>query len=128
MNESPARKFDPIAISAESTVVAEYVPTPSDSAAYQSEAALEAQRTRRLADWNAAAAPLRAPGVMPEAARAWLDERTRLLDRADAARRDAAELEALQAALARADRHEFLTHGGYQIFRIRHVRIPPKER
>ncbi|HPA90458.1 MAG TPA: AAA family ATPase [Quisquiliibacterium sp.] len=67
-------------------------------------AALEAQRTRRLADWNAAAAPLRAPGVMPEAARAWLDERTRLLDRADAARRDAAELEALQAALARADR------------------------
>ena len=38
-----ARKFDPIAISAESTVVAEYVPEPSDSASHQSEAALEAQ-------------------------------------------------------------------------------------
>ena len=43
MSEAPARKFDPIAISAESTVVAEYVPEPSDSASYQSEAALEQQ-------------------------------------------------------------------------------------
>lgn len=43
MSEAPARKYDPIAISNESTVVAEYVPTPSDGQAYQSEAALEQQ-------------------------------------------------------------------------------------
>ena len=43
MSEAPARKFDPIAISAESTVVAEYIPEPSDSTGYQSEAELESQ-------------------------------------------------------------------------------------
>lgn len=43
MSEAPARKYDPIAVSAESTVVAEYVPTLSDSTSYQSEAALEQQ-------------------------------------------------------------------------------------
>lgn len=43
MSEAPARKFDPIAISGESTVVAEYLPEPSDSTSYQSEAALEQQ-------------------------------------------------------------------------------------
>ena len=43
MSEASARKFDPIAISAESTVVAEYIPEPSDSAGYQSEAELENQ-------------------------------------------------------------------------------------
>lgn len=43
MTDAPGRKFDPIAISAESTVVAEYVPETSDSIAYQSEAALENQ-------------------------------------------------------------------------------------
>ncbi|WP_409201264.1 type I restriction endonuclease subunit R [Luteipulveratus flavus] len=36
-------KYDSVAISAESTVVAEYIPEPSDSASYQSEAALEQQ-------------------------------------------------------------------------------------
>ena len=48
MNERPVRKFDPIAMSAESTVVAEYVPGPGDAAAYQSEAALEAQFIAQL--------------------------------------------------------------------------------
>ena len=66
-------------------------------------ASLDAQRTRRLSDWNVAAAPLRAPGVMPEAARVWLDERARLLERADVARREADELDALRVTLAHAD-------------------------
>ena len=43
MSDAPARKYDPIALSAESTVVAEYVPEPSDSSGYQSEAELENQ-------------------------------------------------------------------------------------
>src|SRR6476646_8462589 len=43
MSEATVRKYDPIAISAESTVVAEYVPEPSDGAGYQSEAELEKQ-------------------------------------------------------------------------------------
>ena len=41
MTESPARRYDPIAVSTESTVVAEYVPDPGHDTAYQSEAALE---------------------------------------------------------------------------------------
>ncbi|MBT0566886.1 type I restriction endonuclease subunit R [Williamsia sp. CHRR-6] len=41
MTEAAPRKFDPIAVSAESTVVAEYVADSSDQAAYQSESALE---------------------------------------------------------------------------------------
>lgn len=48
MSEAPTRKFAPIAISAESTVVAEYVPEPNDSTTYQSEAALEAQFIAQL--------------------------------------------------------------------------------
>lgn len=43
MSDASARKYDPIALSAESTVVAEYVPEPSDSTGYQSEAQLENQ-------------------------------------------------------------------------------------
>ena len=43
MSEAPARKYDPIAISSESTVVAEYTPAESDGQSYQSEAALEDQ-------------------------------------------------------------------------------------
>ena len=41
MSEAAARKYDPIAVSAESTVVAEYSPEPSTETAYQSEAELE---------------------------------------------------------------------------------------
>lgn len=41
MSDGQARRYDPIAVSAESTVVAEYVPEPRTEAAYQSEAALE---------------------------------------------------------------------------------------
>ena len=39
MSEAPARRYEPIAVSAESTVVAEYVPDTHAEAAYQSEAA-----------------------------------------------------------------------------------------
>ncbi|GAA1233040.1 type I restriction endonuclease subunit R [Prauserella halophila] len=48
MSEAPACKFDPIAISSESTVVAEYVQDSSQSEAYQSEAALEREMIRLL--------------------------------------------------------------------------------
>lgn len=48
MSESPARKYDPIAVSAESTVVAEYVPDPKQETAYQSEADLEREMIRLL--------------------------------------------------------------------------------
>lgn len=41
MTEAAARKYDPIAVSDESTVVAEYTPEPSKETAYQSEAELE---------------------------------------------------------------------------------------
>ena len=41
MSDAPARTFDPIAVSSESTVVAEYVNDPSQADAYQSESALE---------------------------------------------------------------------------------------
>ncbi len=41
MTEASARRFEPIAVSAESTVVAEYAPLPSSQSAYQSEADLE---------------------------------------------------------------------------------------
>ncbi|WP_268742047.1 type I restriction endonuclease, partial [Kocuria palustris] len=48
MSEAAARKFDPIAISSESTVVAEYVQDPSQAEAYQSESALEREMIRLL--------------------------------------------------------------------------------
>lgn len=35
MSDAPARKYDPIAVSAESTVVSEYIADPSIVAAYQ---------------------------------------------------------------------------------------------
>ena len=43
MSESKPVHYDPIAVSAESTVVAEFTPEPAAAAAYQSEAALEAE-------------------------------------------------------------------------------------
>ena len=43
-----ATRYEPIALSPESTVVAEFVPEPSAAAAYQSEAALEAELIRLL--------------------------------------------------------------------------------
>ena len=48
MSESAATRFEPIAISAESTVVAEFVSDSSTSAAYQSEAELEREFIRLL--------------------------------------------------------------------------------
>ncbi|TYL51174.1 type I restriction endonuclease subunit R [Agromyces mariniharenae] len=48
MTEMPLRKYDPIAVSAESTVVAEYVAEPSHASAYQSEADLEREMIRLL--------------------------------------------------------------------------------
>ena len=48
MSEAKPRKYDPIAVSAESTVVAEYVPDATSEAAYQSEAALERELVKLL--------------------------------------------------------------------------------
>ncbi|MGO1263792.1 MAG: type I restriction endonuclease subunit R, partial [Brevibacterium aurantiacum] len=48
MSVAPARGYDPIAISSESTVVAEYVHDPSRADAYQSESALEKEMIRLL--------------------------------------------------------------------------------
>ena len=48
MSDEPARRYEPIAVSAESTVVAEYVPDTQAEAAYQSEAALEQELIRLL--------------------------------------------------------------------------------
>ncbi|MEI8240666.1 MAG: hypothetical protein WCI22_14730, partial [Actinomycetota bacterium] len=41
MTDGSAPRYEPIAISSESTVVAEFVPEPSQDAGYQSEADLE---------------------------------------------------------------------------------------
>ncbi|WP_100810551.1 type I restriction endonuclease subunit R [Microbacterium sp. BR1] len=48
MSEAIPRKYDPIAVSAESTVVAEYIPDAHASSAYQSESALEKELIRLL--------------------------------------------------------------------------------
>ena len=40
MTDNGVRRYEPIALSAESTVVAEFVPDPAGQAAYQSEADL----------------------------------------------------------------------------------------
>ncbi len=48
MSDATPRKYDPIAISAESTVVAEYIPDAEVSASYQSEADLERELIRLL--------------------------------------------------------------------------------
>lgn len=48
MSETPPRKYDPIAVSSESTVVAEYTPDTADASAYQSEAELERELIRLL--------------------------------------------------------------------------------
>jgi type I restriction enzyme R subunit len=48
MSSTAPRKYDPIAVSSESTVVAEYVPDAKADAAYQSEAALERELIRLL--------------------------------------------------------------------------------
>ncbi|MBB4735237.1 type I restriction enzyme R subunit [Micrococcus cohnii] len=48
MSDALARTYDPIAVSLESTVVAEYVHDPSQADAYQSEAALEREMIRLL--------------------------------------------------------------------------------
>lgn len=48
MREAEARRFDPIAVSSESTVVAEYEPEAGGATGYQSEAALEREVVRLL--------------------------------------------------------------------------------
>ena len=48
MSDVPSRKYDPIAVSAESTVVAEYDADPNSADSYQSEAALESEFIRLL--------------------------------------------------------------------------------
>tara|TARA_R110000868_G_C10971200_1_gene769988 strand:- start:3465 stop:6566 length:3102 start_codon:yes stop_codon:yes gene_type:complete len=48
MSDASPRKYEPIAVSAESTVVAEYIPDAHASAAYQSESALEQELIRLL--------------------------------------------------------------------------------
>lgn len=48
MSGAPSRMYDPIALSGESTVVAEYVPDAAQATAYQSEADLEREMIRLL--------------------------------------------------------------------------------
>jgi type I restriction enzyme R subunit len=48
MNEETPRKYDPIAVSSESTVVAEYIPDAAGASSYQSEAELERELIRVL--------------------------------------------------------------------------------
>ncbi|MEW1952790.1 type I restriction endonuclease subunit R [Terrabacter sp. NPDC080008] len=48
MSEAPARRYDAIAVSSESTVVAEFVPDPAIATAYQSEADLEKEFIKLL--------------------------------------------------------------------------------
>ncbi len=48
MNDATPRKYDPIAVSSESTVVAEYIPDVAGAGAYQSEAELERELIRLL--------------------------------------------------------------------------------
>ncbi|GAA1224502.1 type I restriction endonuclease subunit R [Rhodoglobus aureus] len=48
MSEAPAKRYDPIAVSSESTVVAEFVSDASSAVAYQSEAELEREFIRLL--------------------------------------------------------------------------------
>ncbi|GLU86112.1 DEAD/DEAH box helicase [Kocuria sp. NBRC 114282] len=48
MSDAPAHTYDPIAVSSESTVVAEYVHDPSQADAYQSESGLEKEMIRLL--------------------------------------------------------------------------------
>lgn len=48
MIEPPARHYDPIAVSSESTVVSEYIAEPSTATSYQSEADLERELIRVL--------------------------------------------------------------------------------
>ena len=48
MSDPTPRKFDPIAVSSESTVVAEYTPDTADASSYQSEAELERELIRLL--------------------------------------------------------------------------------
>ena len=48
MSEAPARQYDPIAVSSESTVVAEFIPDAATAAAYQSEAGLEREFIKLL--------------------------------------------------------------------------------
>ncbi len=48
MSNPTPRKYNPIAVSSESTVVAEYEPDPNNAAAYQSEADLERELIRLL--------------------------------------------------------------------------------
>ena len=48
MSDVQPRKYEPIAVSAESTVVAEYIPDAHHTTAYQSEADLEREMIRLL--------------------------------------------------------------------------------
>lgn len=50
MTEGTAKRFEPVAVSAESTVVAEFIPDSRPAAAYQSEAELERELIKLLQD------------------------------------------------------------------------------
>ena len=52
MTEGTVHSYSPIAVSAESTVVAEFVPDAASAAAYQSEADLEREFIRLLQSWT----------------------------------------------------------------------------
>lgn len=73
MSDSVARKYDPIAVSAESTVVAEYVADDAGASAYQSEAALEREFIRLLESQAYEYLPITSEGQLVANLRAQLE-------------------------------------------------------
>src|SRR5699024_12227776 len=73
MSEARARKFNPIAISSESTVVAEYVREPDAATEYQSEADLEQEMIGLLQSQAYEYLPLRSEAQLVENLRVQLE-------------------------------------------------------
>jgi len=73
MNETSPKHYEPIAISAESTVVAEFVTESSSSSAYQSEAELERDFLRLLEDQKYQYLPLTSEAQLVENLRTQLE-------------------------------------------------------
>ncbi|WP_432509343.1 type I restriction endonuclease subunit R [Kineococcus auxinigenes] len=78
MSEAAARRYDPIAVSAESTVVAEHVPDPKVEAAYQSESALERELIRLLESQAYEYLPITSEQQLVANLRAQLEELNRI--------------------------------------------------
>jgi type I restriction enzyme R subunit len=64
MTDAPVRKYDPIAVSAESTVVSEYIGHPASATAYQAEADLEREMIRLLQEQAYEYLPIRSEAAL----------------------------------------------------------------